>query len=73
MIFQKINIAFISLPSPWASYWAIPFLIHTGVWKANSLEVRQKHFPRESKTKIAFPRGSGQVFQRGDDGYGQSE
>ena len=25
-------------------------------------------FPRESKTKIAFPKGSGQVFQRGFDG-----
>ena len=48
--------------------WAIPFFIHTGVWKANSLGVRQKRFPRESKTKTAFPRGSGQVFQKGYDG-----
>ena len=37
--------------------------IHAGVWKATSLRVRQKRFTRESKTKIAFPRGSGQVFQ----------
>ena len=47
--------------------WAVLFFVHTGVWKANSLGVHQKCFPRESKTKIAFPRGSGQVFQRGDD------
>ena len=47
---------------------AIPFYIHTGVWKANSLGVCQKHFPREPGTKIVFPRGSGQVFQRGHTG-----
>ena len=45
--------------------WAIPFFIHTGVWKGNSLKVYQKHFQRESGTKIIFPRGSKQVFQRG--------
>ena len=48
-----------------ANHWAIPFFIHAGVWKANSLGVCQKHFPRESGTKIVFPRWSGQVFQRG--------
>ena len=37
--------------------------IHAGVWKATSLRVCLKRFTRESKTKIAFPRGSGQVFQ----------
>ena len=37
--------------------------IHARVWKATSLRVRQKRFIRESKTKIPFPRGSGQVFQ----------
>ena len=26
-----------------------------------------KHFPRESRTKIIFPRGLGQVFQRDKD------
>ena len=41
---------------------------YRGVEGKNSLGVRQKRFPRESKTKTAFPRGSGQVFQRGDDG-----
>ena len=34
--------------------------------------VRQEHFPRELKTKTTFPRGPGQVFQRGDDSLGQS-
>ena len=50
--------------------WTIPFFIHPGVWKANSLGVCQKHFLRESGTKIVFTRGSEQVFQRGHTGWG---
>ena len=52
-------------------HWAIPFLIYAGEWKASSLGVCQKHFPRESGTKVVFPRGSGQVFQRGQVSFPQ--
>ena len=43
---------------------AYSIFTHTGIWKGNSKGVCGKHFPRESGTKIIFPKGVGQVYQR---------
>ena len=44
--------------------WAIPFFIQRGVWKRNSLGLCQKHFPRESGTKIiSFIGGQGKFSE----------
>ena len=51
--------------------WTIPLFYPYRVWKRNSLGVYQKHFPRDSGTKIIFPRGSGQVFQRDHTSWGK--
>ena len=45
-------------------HWAIPFFIHAGVRKADSLGVCQKHFQRESGTKVVFLGGQDK-FSRG--------
>ena len=64
MIFPKINIACISFPLHGLHVGLILFLIHAGVWEANSLGCTRSIFQGGQRLKLPFLGGQDK-FSRG--------